>query len=134
MCQSKCLNYCNVFRKRLTSESMHTGACIIFYVTLKGDVKSYLCLSKMICGVHGFLKQSTLALNVKYQVAISTQRWKIMKQAVDGQQKKCVAYCEPCFKEKTLEQKQWWEIEQHKKLDGQDLGKEQEKYVLQLLL
>lgn len=47
---------------------------------------------------------------------------------------KCVAYWKPCFKENTLEQKCGGKIEQHKKLDGPDLSKEPEKYVLQLLL
>jgi len=41
--------------------------------------------SAKICVVHVFLTQSTLALNVQCQFAISAQRLKIMKQAIDGQ-------------------------------------------------
>ena len=46
---------------------------------------------------------------------------------------KCVAYCEPCFKEKTLEHSDGGKKEQYVKLDDQDITKEQEKYVLKLL-
>ena len=50
---------------------------------------------------------------------------------------KCVAYCEPCFKEKLLEHsdggKKPGKKEQQEKLDDQDITKEQEKYVLKLL-
>lgn len=40
--------------------------------------------AKMICIVCVFLKKSVLALNVKYQFAISAQHLTIMKQARDG--------------------------------------------------
>ena len=39
--------------------------------------------AKMICVVRVLLTQSILALNVKYQFAISAQPLKIMKQARD---------------------------------------------------
>ena len=43
--------------------------------------------AKMICVVRVLLTQSILALNVKYQFAISAQPLKIMKQARDESQK-----------------------------------------------
>ena len=43
-----------------------------------------------------------------------------------------MAYCEPCFEEKTLEYSDGGKIEQHEKQDGPDRSKEPKKYVLKL--
>ena len=93
-------------------------------------MKSYLCLSK-ICGVRVFLKQCTLAIKDKYQFAISTQRLKMMKQAVDGQQKNAWCTANPVSRRRHWSKSDGGKIEQHEKLDGPDLSKEPEKYVLQ---
>ena len=56
--------------------------------------------AKMICVVRVFLTQSTLALNVKYQFAISAQRLKIMKQAMDGQRENAWRTANPVSKKR----------------------------------
>lgn len=89
------------------------------YVTLKGDVKRYLCLSK-ICAVRVFLKQITLAIKDKYQFPLSTQRLKIMKQAVDGQQKNAWCTANPISRRRHWSKSDGGKIEQHEKLDGPD--------------
>ena len=55
---------------------------------------------KVICVVGAFLTQSTLALNVKYQFAISAQRLKIMKQAMDRPQENAWRTANPVSKKR----------------------------------
>ena len=54
--------------------------------------------AKMICAVRVFLTQSTLALNVKF--AVSAQRLKITKKAMDGQQENARLTANPVSKKR----------------------------------
>ena len=105
MCQSKCINYYNVFHKQLTSESMRTGACISHSQRRREEL--LMLVKDDMCG-SCFSKTKYTCRKCQIPICNKYSTFEDNEASSRWTAEKCVAYCEPCFKEKTLEQKRWW--------------------------